>query len=32
MDFGPTIAARLGVELAGADGKPIPELLEGAID
>ena len=29
MDFGPTIAARLGVELAGVDGEPIAELLEG---
>jgi len=27
MDFGPTIAAQLGVELGDVDGKPIPELL-----
>ena len=27
MDFGPTIAARLAVELADVDGEPIPELL-----
>jgi predicted AlkP superfamily phosphohydrolase/phosphomutase len=32
MDFGPTIAARLGVELGDVDGEPIPELLAGAID
>jgi hypothetical protein len=32
MDFGPTIAARLGVELGDVDGRPIPELLAGAID
>jgi predicted AlkP superfamily phosphohydrolase/phosphomutase len=32
MDFGPTIAARLGVELGDVDGEPIRELLAGAID
>jgi predicted AlkP superfamily phosphohydrolase/phosphomutase len=32
MDFGPTVAARLGVPLDGVDGGPIPELLVGAID
>jgi predicted AlkP superfamily phosphohydrolase/phosphomutase len=32
MDFGPTIAARLGAPLGDVDGEPIPELLAGAID
>ncbi len=32
MDFGPTIAARLGVDLGGVDGKPIQELLADGID
>jgi predicted AlkP superfamily phosphohydrolase/phosphomutase len=32
MDFGPTVAARLRVELDDVDGDPIPELLAGAID
>ena len=32
MDLGPSMAALLGVELEGVDGKPIPELLGGAID
>jgi predicted AlkP superfamily phosphohydrolase/phosphomutase len=27
MDFGPTVAGWLGVELADVDGEPIPELL-----
>jgi predicted AlkP superfamily phosphohydrolase/phosphomutase len=30
MDFAPTLAARLGAELADADGAPIEELLRGA--
>jgi predicted AlkP superfamily phosphohydrolase/phosphomutase len=30
MDFGPTIAAWLGVELADVDGEPIAELLRGS--
>jgi predicted AlkP superfamily phosphohydrolase/phosphomutase len=29
MDFGPTVAAWLGVELADVDGEPIAELLAG---
>jgi predicted AlkP superfamily phosphohydrolase/phosphomutase len=32
MDFGPTIAARLGVELPEVDGRPIRALLAGDVD
>jgi len=27
VDLAPTLAARLGVELPGIDGKPIPDFL-----